>query len=192
MYGTDSRLSLLGKPEGYSDQTVRMHRLIWVFASLTNLCLGFDVRRLIYFYFLKVSYPIFNPCVWMMLNMVRVNVKRKSAFKHVQNVRIHIIVAVRKVSSGLLLCIETFYSIQWYHLWTAKVLIKLRGYQTVRNLRCLHMPVDTLAHVTANMYNCENGLVWQLAINSSYEADATCISKQALKTLVTNITYFSK
>ena len=38
-------------------------------------------------------------------------VKRKSAFEHAQNVRIHIILHMRRVSSGQLLSIETFYSI---------------------------------------------------------------------------------
>ena len=37
-----------------------------------------------------------------------------NAFEHVQNVRIHIILHMRQVSSGHLLSIETFYSIQWY------------------------------------------------------------------------------
>ena len=54
-------------------------------------------------------------------------VKRKSAFEHAQNVRIHINMHMRKLSSGHLLSIETFYSIQWFCLQTAKALIRLRG-----------------------------------------------------------------
>ena len=40
-----------------------------------------------------------------------VNVKRKSAFEHTQNVRIHIILHMRKVSPVHLLSTETFKSI---------------------------------------------------------------------------------
>ena len=38
----------------------------------------------------------------------------KSAVEHAQSVRIHIILHLRKVSSGHLLSIETFYSIPWF------------------------------------------------------------------------------
>ena len=37
--------------------------------------------------------------------------KRKSTLEHAQNVRIHIILRIRKVSSGSLLSIDTFCSI---------------------------------------------------------------------------------
>ena len=40
--------------------------------------------------------------------------KRKVVFEHAQNVRIHIILCMHKVSSGPLLSIDTFYSIQWF------------------------------------------------------------------------------
>ena len=40
--------------------------------------------------------------------------KGKSAFEHAQNVRIRIILRMRKVSLGLLLSIDLFYSIQWF------------------------------------------------------------------------------
>ena len=50
---------------------------------------------------------------------------KKSAFKHAQNVWIHIILYVRKVLSGQLLSIETFHSIQWLCLRTAKAQIRL-------------------------------------------------------------------
>ena len=39
-------------------------------------------------------------------------VKRKSVFEHAKNIRRHVILHMRKVSSGHLLSIETFYSIQ--------------------------------------------------------------------------------
>ena len=52
--------------------------------------------------------------------------KRKSAFEHAQNGRIHIMLHMRKVSSGNLLSTETFYSIQWFCLRTVKALIRLR------------------------------------------------------------------
>ena len=42
--------------------------------------------------------------------------KRKSAFEHAQNVQIHIILRMRKVSFGRLLSIHTFCSIQWFIL----------------------------------------------------------------------------
>ena len=38
-----------------------------------------------------------------------VRIKRKSAFEHAQNVRIHVILRMRKVWSGLLFSIDTFY-----------------------------------------------------------------------------------
>ena len=38
-------------------------------------------------------------------------VKWKSAFEHAQNMRIHIILHMRKVSAGQLLSIETFYTV---------------------------------------------------------------------------------
>ena len=41
-------------------------------------------------------------------------VKRKKAFEHLQNVRIHVILHMRKVSSGHLLSMETFYSVRWF------------------------------------------------------------------------------
>ena len=54
-------------------------------------------------------------------------IKRKSAFEHAQNVRIHIIRCMHKVSSGSLFSIDTFYSIQWFWQRTAKALIRLRS-----------------------------------------------------------------
>ena len=56
-----------------------------------------------------------------------VHAKRKSPFKHAQTVRIHIILDMRKILSGHLLSIETFYIIQWFCIRAAKVLIRLRG-----------------------------------------------------------------
>ena len=53
-------------------------------------------------------------------------VKRKAAFKHAQHSQIHIFLHMRKVSSGHLLFIETFCSLQWFCLRTAKALIRLR------------------------------------------------------------------
>ena len=47
------------------------------------------------------------------------HVKRKSAFEHAQNVRIHIILHMCKVSSGHLLPIEPFCRIQWFCSRTA-------------------------------------------------------------------------
>ena len=44
-----------------------------------------------------------------------------------QNVRFHIVLRMRKVSSGHLLPSETFYSIKWFCLRTAKALIRLRA-----------------------------------------------------------------
>ena len=41
-------------------------------------------------------------------------VKRKSAFEHTQNAQIQIILSMHKVSSGPLLSIYTFCSIQWF------------------------------------------------------------------------------
>ena len=50
----------------------------------------------------------------------------KSTFEHALDiVRIQIILHTRKVSSGHWLSIETFYSIQWFCLRTAKALIRL-------------------------------------------------------------------
>ena len=43
-------------------------------------------------------------------------VKRKSAFEHAKNVRIHIVLRIRKVSSGPLLSMDTFYGIHWFRL----------------------------------------------------------------------------
>ena len=42
------------------------------------------------------------------------HVKQKSAFEHVQNAQVQIILRMRKVSSGHLLSINTLYSIQWF------------------------------------------------------------------------------
>ena len=39
---------------------------------------------------------------------------RRSAFEHTQHVRIHIILHMRKVSSGFFLSIDAIYSIQWF------------------------------------------------------------------------------
>ena len=58
-------------------------------------------------------------------NMGRI--KRKSAFEHAQNAQIHIILHMRKVSSGHLLSIEIFCSIKWLSLRTAKAQSRLRG-----------------------------------------------------------------
>ena len=51
----------------------------------------------------------------------------KSASKYVQKVRIHIILHMRKVSSGPLLSIHTLCSIQCFCWWTVKTVIRLRG-----------------------------------------------------------------
>ena len=53
-------------------------------------------------------------------------IKRKSVFEHAQNMRIHKS-CISAISSGQVLSIETFYSIQWFCLRTAKALIRLRG-----------------------------------------------------------------
>ena len=53
-------------------------------------------------------------------------VKQKSAFEHAQHVRIHIILHMRKVSSGRMISIKNINSIQWLCLRTAKSLIRLR------------------------------------------------------------------
>ena len=50
----------------------------------------------------------------------------KVLFEHAQHVWIHISLHTRKVSSGHLVSIETFYSIRWFCLRTAKALIRLR------------------------------------------------------------------
>ena len=55
------------------------------------------------------------------------HVKRKRSFEHAQNVRIRIIMHMRKVSSWHLLFNDTFQSVQWFHSQTANVLIRLRG-----------------------------------------------------------------
>ena len=52
---------------------------------------------------------------------------KKKAFEHAQKVQTRIILHMCKVSSMHLLFIETFYSIQWFCLWTAKALIRLHG-----------------------------------------------------------------
>ena len=73
-------------------------------------------------------------------------VKRKSAFKHAQNVRIHIILHMRRVSSGHLLSIETFYSNQWFYKLTIKALIRLRGCAVWSGTLLSHMPEDMFSH----------------------------------------------
>ena len=73
-------------------------------------------------------------------------VKQKSAFEHAQNVRIHNILRMREVLSGHLLSIETFYTIQWFCLRTAKALIDCADAQADLGLRCLLMPEDTFLH----------------------------------------------
>ena len=50
----------------------------------------------------------------------------KTAFKHAQNARIHIIVRMRKVLFRSLLSIDTFYNIHWFRQRTVKALIRLR------------------------------------------------------------------
>ena len=59
-------------------------------------------------------------------------IKRKRAFEHAQNVRIHIILRLRKVSSGHLLSIVTLSCIQEFCWRTVKALIRLRGCQKTR------------------------------------------------------------
>ena len=49
------------------------------------------------------------------------------SIKSTKSSYIHIILHMRKVSSGHLLSIETFFSIQWFSLRTAKALIRLRA-----------------------------------------------------------------
>ena len=53
--------------------------------------------------------------------------KRKTAFEHAWNLRVHMILRMRKVSSGPLLSSHTFFSIQWFYYRTVKALIRLRG-----------------------------------------------------------------
>ena len=53
-------------------------------------------------------------------------VKRKCAFEHAQNERINIILRKRKVSSGPLFFIDTFYGIHWFCKRRAKAQIRLR------------------------------------------------------------------
>ena len=58
---------------------------------------------------------------------VMTHVKRKRSVEHAQNMCIHIIRCMRKVSSGPLLSSYTFYSIQWFRLRAVKALIRVRG-----------------------------------------------------------------
>ena len=53
-------------------------------------------------------------------------IQRKHVFAYVQYVRIHIILCMRKVSSGTLLSIDTVYSIKWFWKRSVKALIRLR------------------------------------------------------------------
>ena len=50
---------------------------------------------------------------------------------------------IRKVLSGHLLSIDTFYSIKWFYLRTAKAL--KASAQSDLDLRCSHMPEDTFS-----------------------------------------------
>ena len=63
-------------------------------------------------------WPQLCMCAWNFRHFIwydlYARVKRKRAFKHAQNVRIHITLHMRKVSSGHLLSIETFCSSQWF------------------------------------------------------------------------------
>ena len=54
-------------------------------------------------------------------------VKRKRAFEHAQNERIHIILRMRIVSSVPLQNIDTFYGSRWFWQRTMKAVIRLRG-----------------------------------------------------------------
>ena len=56
------------------------------------------------------------------------HIKRKNVFKHIQNVQIQIILHMCKVSSGPLLSIHTFCSIQQCCYQTVKALIRLHKY----------------------------------------------------------------
>ena len=60
--------------------------------------------------------------------------KRKSAFEHAKNVRIHIILRMRKCSSALLLSIDIFF---WQ--WAAKALISCAYAQADLGFRFPHM-----------------------------------------------------
>ena len=64
--------------------------------------------------------------------------KRKSAFEHALTVRIHIILHMRKVSSGLFL-LFAIHNIQWFCLRTVKSRSDCADAQADLGLRCPHM-----------------------------------------------------
>ena len=66
----------------------------------------------------------------------------KYAFEHAQNVLIHIILRMRKVSSGSLLSIDIFCSSQWFKQLLAKALIRLRGCICPKTRFCMARPIE--------------------------------------------------
>ena len=73
----------------------------------------------------KITRKLVRYCYYC--NYYQGRIKRKGAFVHAQNIRIHIILRMRKVPSGHLLSIETFFSIKQFCLRTVKAQIRLRG-----------------------------------------------------------------
>ena len=82
---------------------------------------------------------------YLMTRFASMRIWTASSEKVPSNMRSQIILRMRKVSSGLLLSIHTFCSIQWFCLRTVKVLIRLRDTQAVLGLRCQYMPRDTFS-----------------------------------------------
>ena len=69
----------------------------------------------------------FSRYPWNVSHVHLSRARRKSALGHAQNVRIYIILRMRKVLSGHLVSIDTFYSFQQCLQRTAKALLRLQG-----------------------------------------------------------------
>ena len=74
---------------------------------------------------------------------------KQNCLEYAQNVRIHIILHMPNVSSGHLLSIETFCSIQWFCLWTVKAWIRLHRCAVWSGLHCPHIPALARRHIYA-------------------------------------------
>ena len=85
--------------------------------------------------------------------------ERKRPFEHAQNAQIATILRKRKVSSGPLLSIHTFFSINNFCKWKVKALIRLRECAIYRGHRCPHMPEDRFffSHGAVN-----TGILWRI------------------------------
>ena len=85
------------------------------------------------------------------------HVKRKSAFEHVQNVQIQIILHMRKISTGRLLSIQAFFSIQYFCK------------RTDQGLHFPHLPENTFC-MTFKFDNCSVHVMKSSILYASYQS----------------------